>query len=163
MMDHEPNVYAVDLVLNGDRQVVEVPPDERLLHTLRQRFHLFSARYGCGTGHCGACVVLVNDQPVPSCLVLTVRLDKQTVSTVEGLDKDAVMQELNHAFATENAAQCGYCSPGMLLSARALLKRNRQATDEDVREMMMSHMCRCTGYYAPLRAIEKVRDAHAVD
>jgi carbon-monoxide dehydrogenase small subunit len=155
--------YSAVVTVNGHVHRLTVPGHERLLTTLRERLHLFSARYGCGTGHCGACVVLVNEEPVPSCLLLTVRQQKNRIQTLEGLKKDSLLAQLMTSFAEEHAAQCGYCTPGLLLSARHLLKTCPSATESRLREELSSHICRCTGYYAPLRAIAKVRDSYAVD
>ncbi|MCL4318555.1 MAG: 2Fe-2S iron-sulfur cluster-binding protein [Firmicutes bacterium] len=155
--------YLVVMNVNTHHRTLVVPGHERLLTTLRERFHLFSPRYGCGTGHCGACVVLVNGEPVPSCLLLTVRQQNGVIETLEGVEDDAIMTRLMTAFAEEHAAQCGYCSPGLLLSARHLLKSCPNPTQSEIQTELSSHICRCTGYYAPLRAIIKVRDSHAMD
>ncbi|PSR29254.1 MAG: (2Fe-2S)-binding protein [Sulfobacillus thermosulfidooxidans] len=159
----EDELYEVSLVVNNQQHILKVPAEERLLTTLRTRLHIFSARYGCGTGHCGSCVVLVDHEPVPSCLLLTIRQKNRVIQTVEGFEDDLLMNQLIAAFSEEHAAQCGYCTPGLLLSAKYLLERKQELTESDLRAGISSHICRCTGYYAPLRAIAKVRDHHALD
>ncbi|AEJ39546.1 (2Fe-2S)-binding domain protein [Sulfobacillus acidophilus TPY] len=152
----------VRLTVNDIPYDLLVPNDERLLETLRERLHLFSARYGCGSGHCGSCVVWVDHKPVPSCLVLTGRV-KGKVTTLEGLAQDPAMQRLLDAFSEEHAAQCGYCTPGMLMSARHRLEQSNGELDEEAwKDVLEGHVCRCTGYYAPLRALKRVTP-HAVD
>ncbi|MDA8194698.1 MAG: 2Fe-2S iron-sulfur cluster-binding protein [Thermaerobacter sp.] len=154
----------VVVTVNGRLYPLEVSVDERLLDTLRTRLGLYGARYGCGTGHCGACVVVRNDEEtVPSCLVLTARLDGQRVTTYEGYQQDRRLKSLMDAFAEEGAAQCGYCTPGMLVSLRLLLEKEARVTEDVVRTALLSHICRCTGYYAPVRAVMKVVGADAVD
>lgn len=157
-----PTEISVRLTVNRQICDLVVPVEERLLETLRERLHLFSARYGCGSGHCGSCVVWVNDAPVPSCLTLTVRV-KEPVTTMEGLVEDPVMTRLVESFAEEHAAQCGYCTPGMLMSARHRLgNADHPLDDEEWKEILEAHVCRCTGYYAPLRALKRVIH-HAMD
>lgn len=156
------DTQKVRLTVNGIPHDLLVPSDERLLETLRERLHLFSARYGCGSGHCGSCVIWVDDKPVPSCLVLTARV-KGAVTTLEGLAHDPVMQRMLDAFSEEHAAQCGYCTPGMLMSARHRLKQPVDGLDEEAwKDVLEGHVCRCTGYYAPIRALKRVTP-HGVD
>lgn len=150
------HTHRVRLAVNGELKTVTVPAEERLLDTLRTKIGLYGARYGCGTGHCGACVVSqAGVGLVPSCLMLTVRLNGAAITTYEGLETDPLMQDLQVAFVAEGAAQCGYCTPGMLLSLHRVLSLG--PVDENaVRESLVSHLCRCTGHYAPVRAAMKV-------
>ncbi len=150
------HTHRVQLAVNGKLKTVTVPADERLLDTLRTKMDLYGARYGCGTGHCGACVVSQEGVGlVPSCLMLTVRLDGAAITTYEGLETDPLMRDLQDAFVEEGAAQCGYCTPGILLSLHHVLSQD--PVDENVvRESLVSHLCRCTGHYASVRAAMKV-------
>jgi carbon-monoxide dehydrogenase small subunit len=127
-----------------------------LLQMLREELGLTGTKNGCSAGECGACTVLIDGQPVNSCLVLAVEADGHEVTTVEGLADEGGLSPIQQAFVDHNAVQCGFCTPGMLISAHALLKRNPHPTDAETREALVGNLCRCTGY---LRIIRAIRDA----
>lgn len=144
--------HSIKLEINGENYFLEVSSRETLLEVLRDRLGITSPKYGCGKGECGACTVLLNGEPVNSCLVLAVEADKQNVTTVEGLVKDGRMHPLQEVFVEKGAVQCGFCTPGMLLSLAALLKRNPHPGEDVVREAIAGNLCRCTGYAAIVEA-----------
>ncbi|MFP3283616.1 MAG: (2Fe-2S)-binding protein [Nitrososphaeria archaeon] len=147
--------HLVNLRVNGEDMSFYVEPDERLLDTLRGRLGLRSVREGCGTGDCGSCTVLLNGRPVLSCLMLTIQADGSDVLTVEGLSKDGGVHPLQRSFVDEGAVRCGYCTPAMLLSAKALLDGNPDPSDDEIRDAISGVICRCTGYYSVMRAIRR--------
>lgn len=144
------------LKVNGAPREVEVPPLARLLDVLRGPLGLTGTKEGCGEGECGACTVLLDGEPVNSCLVAAGQCEGREVTTVEGLGTPEALSPLQEAFVTDGGAQCGICTPGMLLSAHALLARNRAPSDADVRQAIAGNVCRCTGY---LRIVESVKAA----
>lgn len=124
-----------------------------LLELIRDRLHLTGTKEGCGIGECGACTVLLDGKPVTSCLVLAVEADGAAVETIEGEAKNGELSLLQKAFVETGAVQCGFCTPGMIMSARGLLRRNPNPTDAEIVEAMAGNLCRCTGYEAILRAV----------
>jgi len=142
-------------VLNGRRVDVLAHPMKRLLDVLREECGLTGTKEGCGEGECGACTVLVDGKQVLSCLVLPQQVGTAEVLTVEGLANGPELHPLQTAFAEEGAAQCGYCTPGMLLSAKALLDTHPRPTREQMAEAISGNLCRCTGYTSIYEAIEK--------
>ena len=140
--------------LNGEWVEVDVEPNELLLNVLREKFGLTGAKYGCGIGECGACTVLVDGEPVLSCLTLAVDVDGKDVVTIEGLAKDDELHVLQKAFLEHGAVQCGYCTPGFILTAKRLLEENPDATEEEIKEYIRGNICRCTGYVNIVRAIK---------
>jgi carbon-monoxide dehydrogenase small subunit len=125
-----------------------------LLHMLREELALTGTKNGCEAGECGACTVLVNGEPVNSCLILAAEVDGQEITTIEGLAADGALTPLQEAFIQHNAVQCGFCTPGMLISAHALLQRNPHPTQEEIREAILGNLCRCTGYVRIVQAIQ---------
>jgi carbon-monoxide dehydrogenase small subunit len=123
---------------------------------LREKLALTGAKNGCGAGECGACTVLMDGEPVNSCMVLAVEADGSEIVTVEGLAHDGQLDTLQKAFVEEGSVQCGFCTPGMLISARALLDRNPSPTEQEIREALVGNLCRCTGYTRIVQAIQKV-------
>ena len=146
-------MISVDFTLNGRPCRIEAPAHWTALDLLRDGLALIGTKYGCGEGVCGTCTVLVDGEPVRSCLLLAARLRGRTVLTVEGLDRDGEPDRLQAAFARAGAVQCGFCTPGMLLSARALLASNPSPTESDVREALAGNLCRCTGYTKIIEAV----------
>jgi carbon-monoxide dehydrogenase small subunit len=134
---------------------VEVDAKDLLLLVLREKLGLTGTKEGCGTGECGACTVLVNGEPVNSCLYLAVRADGKSVLTIEGLAQGGQLHPLQQAFIDNAAVQCGFCAPGMLLSAKALLDRNPRPTEREIREGIAGNICRCTGYVKVVKAIQQ--------
>jgi len=149
------------LVVNNEQVEVTVEPTVLLLDLLRDDLGLVGAKQGCGTGDCGACTVLLDGRPVPSCLVLAVDADGSNILTIEGLSQNGRLHPLQQAFIDHWAVQCGFCSPGMILSAVALLNRYPSPTEADVRKAIAGNLCRCTGYAQIVEAIMSVVSAHA--
>jgi carbon-monoxide dehydrogenase small subunit len=146
----------LSIVLNGTPQALKVRPNWTLLRVLREQLGITSVREGCSEGQCGACTVLLNGDPVPSCLLLAGTLEKAEIVTLEGLKTGDRLHPLQEAFHNFGAVQCGFCTPGMILSAKALLDRNPNPSYEDIREAISGNLCRCTGYLKPVEAIYQV-------
>jgi aerobic carbon-monoxide dehydrogenase small subunit len=145
----------ISLTVNGEIHSLSVPDKRTLLQAIRDDLGMTGTKEGCGIGECGACMVLVDGQPVNSCLVLAVEMDGREITTVEGLARDGVLDPLQQAFIDEGAVQCGFCTPGMLMSAKGLLNRNPAPTEEEIRRAIEGNLCRCTGYEPIVRAIRK--------
>src|SRR5689334_16891109 len=145
----------MSLRINGEERDVLAEPHHTLLEVLREELNLTGTKHGCELGECGACTVLVDGVPVLSCLTLPRQLGEAEVLTVEGLANGPELHPLQTAFAEEGAAQCGYCTPGMLLSAKALLDRTGRPTRDEIAQAISGNLCRCTGYTAIYEAIEK--------
>jgi aerobic-type carbon monoxide dehydrogenase small subunit (CoxS/CutS family) len=144
------------LRVNGEAQTVAAEPHHTLLEVLREELQLTGTKHGCELGECGACTVLVDGVPVLSCLTLPGQLDEGAeVTTVEGLATGATLHPLQTAFAEEGAAQCGYCTPGMLMAAKALLDENPRPSRDEIAQAIAGNLCRCTGYTAIFEAIER--------
>ena len=147
----ESRRIAVDV--NGERHEREVEARRLLVHFLRDDLDLTGTHVGCDTGNCGACSVILDGQLVKSCMLLAVQADGARVETVEGLAQDGELTPLQQAFSEHHGLQCGYCTPGMLMSATALLERNPRPTEEDVRIAIQGNICRCTGYVNIVEAV----------
>jgi len=145
----------LSLRVNGETHTVAAEPHHTLLEVLREELGLTGTKHGCELGECGACTVLVDGLPVLSCLTLPIELDGAEIVTVEGLANGPQLHPLQTAFAEEAAAQCGYCTPGILMSAKALLDRTTTPTREEMAQAIAGNLCRCTGYTAIYEAIEK--------
>jgi len=148
------NNIKVTITVNGTRHCLKVGPKERLLDTLRERLHLTGTKEGCGVGECGACTVILDGEAVHSCMVLTAQIDGSEVLTVEGLEVDGRLHPLQEAFIKHHAVQCGFCTPGMLMSAKALLDKNPNPTREEIKTAIEGNLCRCTVYEQIIEAIE---------
>jgi len=144
----------VTITVNGTKHRLIVGPKERLLDTLRERLYLTGTKEGCGVGECGACTVILDGEAVHSCMVLTAQIDGSEVLTVEGLEKEGRLHPLQEAFIKHHAVQCGFCTPGMLMSAKALLDKNPNPTREEIKTAIEGNLCRCTGYEQIIEAIE---------
>ncbi len=144
----------IDAVVNGRNHRLSVVPSHSLLQVLREDLGLTGVKNGCEDGDCGACVVLVNGEPVNSCLVLAVEADGCEVTTIEGLSHDGELSHVQQAFAQVGAVQCGYCTPGMVLATQALLTRNPDPTADEVEAALVGHLCRCTGYVKIVEAVQ---------
>ena len=144
--------------LNGREVEAEVEPNTLLLNLLREQFHLTGAKYGCGIGECGACTVLLDGEPILSCLTLAVEVDGREVTTIEGLAEDGKLHPLQRAFLEEGAVQCGFCTPGMILTAKALLDENPNPSEEEIREYLKGNLCRCTGYVNIVKAVKRAAE-----
>ena len=144
----------VSTTINGDAVEFICDPDEPLLDVLRNRLHLTGAKEGCGTGDCGACSVTVNGRLVCSCLVLGAEVDGAVITTIEGMADGDQLHPLQRAFIDGAAFQCGVCTPGILVAAKALLEKNPDPTDEEVRYWLAGNLCRCTGYDKIIAAVQ---------
>lgn len=143
------------LRVNGESHSVAAEPHHTLLEVLREELQLTGTKHGCELGECGACTVLVDGVPILSCLTLPGQLGDAEVTTVEGLASGATLHPLQTAFAEEGAAQCGYCTPGMLMAAKALLDANPRPSRDEIAQAISGNLCRCTGYTAIYEAVEK--------
>jgi len=143
------------LRVNGERHTVAAEPHHTLLEVLREELQLTGTKHGCELGECGACTVLVDGVPVLSCLTLPAQLGDAEVTTVEGLATGGTLHPLQTAFAEEGAAQCGYCTPGMLMAAKALLDTNARPSRDEIAQAISGNLCRCTGYTAIYEAVER--------
>jgi carbon-monoxide dehydrogenase small subunit len=141
--------------VNDEKVTLQVRPYETLLETLRERLDLTGAKESCGMGACGACTAIVNGIPIRSCLVLTPEVDGASITTVEGLRKDGKLHPLQEAFMEKGAVQCGFCTSGMILTAKALLDRNKRPTKKEIIKTISSNICRCTGYKKIVEAVEE--------
>ena len=146
----------VSFKLNGKDNEVEAPDNRALLDLLRDDLGVKSVKKGCENGECGACTVLLDGAPVTSCLVLAAQVEGRTVTTIDGLEDDPFMVKLRQAFLEDGAIQCGFCTPGMLISSYALLKVNPKPTADEVKKAIEGNLCRCTGY---VKIIEAILDA----
>ena len=140
--------------VNGETRQVAASPTHTLLEVLREELDLTGTKHGCELGHCGACTVLVDGEPVLSCLMLAVEAQGAAITTVEGLASGNTLHPLQQAFAERGAAQCGYCTPGFLVSGAALLAREASPTREEIKEALAGNLCRCTGYTKIIEAVE---------
>jgi len=146
---------AIVLTVNGEDHMLVVEPNELLINVLRSELGLTGAKYGCGTGQCGACTVLVDGEPVLSCITLAVAVDGKEITTIEGVaGADGELDPIQEEFLSENAIQCGFCTPGMILVAKDLLRRNPHPTEDEIRHHIKGNICRCTGYNGIVRAIQ---------
>ncbi|MEA2020952.1 MAG: (2Fe-2S)-binding protein [Candidatus Caldatribacteriota bacterium] len=150
------NKISVTLKVNRKQVILDVKPKERLIDTLRDQLKLTGTKEGCGIGECGACTVILNGEAVHSCLILTGQLEGSEILTVEGLEINGKLDPLQKAFIDCNAVQCGFCTPGMLMSAKALLMHNPHPTREEIKTALEGNLCRCTGYEQIIEAIESV-------
>lgn len=145
----------IHVIVNGNEEHLFVPPNMTLLRLLREKLALTGTKNGCEAGECGACTVLLDGEPVNSCMVLAVEVDGHEVTTVEGLAQDGRLSALQKAFIEHNAVQCGFCTPGMLISSHALLERNPNPSEKEIKEALVGNLCRCTGY---VRIVDAVKD-----
>lgn len=156
--DTPPGVVPIRLTVNGVEKHLEVLPGETLLEVLRGRLRLTGTKRGCEVGECGACTVVLDGRAVNSCLVLAVQADGAEVLTVEGLARGGALHPLQQAFLDHGAVQCGFCTPGLLMSAHALLAENPSPAPDAVRRAIAGNLCRCTGYQAIVDAVLAAAD-----
>ena len=149
-------LYRISMTINREYEQVDVPANMTLLQMLRDKLAITGTKNGCMAGECGACTVMLNGEPVNSCMVLAVECDGAEVLTVEGLAKDHVLDPVQQAIIQHGGVQCGFCTPGVLISARALLDRNPDPKEEEIREALVGNLCRCTGY---IRIVDAVQEA----
>ena len=145
--------HLINLKINGETYKFNIKPNTLLLDLIRDEIGLNGTKRGCDTGECGACTVLMDGKPVNSCLVLAVEADGKNILTIEGLAENGQLHPLQEAFIEEGAVQCGFCTPGMLLSAKALLDANSNPKEEEIKKAIAGNLCRCTGYIKIIKAI----------
>ena len=146
--------HTIRLTVNGASFEQDVESRLLLVHLLRDRLRLTGTHIGCDTTHCGACTVVLDGEPVKSCTVLAVQADGREVKTVEGLEQNGALHPIQEGFIEEHGLQCGYCTPGMLMTAFALLKTNPKPSEPEIREAISGNLCRCTGYVNIVKAIQ---------
>jgi carbon-monoxide dehydrogenase small subunit len=147
-------MHKIRLTVNGVAREAEVESRLLLVHLLREVFRLTGTHIGCDTTHCGACTVLLDGQPVKSCTVLAVQAEGAKLSTVEGLEKDGKLHPVQEGFTEKHGLQCGFCTPGMLMTSCALLERNKSPSELEIREAISGNLCRCTGYLNIVKAVQ---------
>jgi aerobic-type carbon monoxide dehydrogenase small subunit (CoxS/CutS family) len=148
---------TITLTINGLEKTFEIDPGEKLLEVLRREGYM-SVKKGCGTGDCGACAILFNGRSVNSCLVFAAKADGGEILTVEGLATGEILHPVQTAFLAEGAVQCGYCTPGMVMTTVDLLTRNPDPTESEIREALSGNLCRCTGYVKQVRAVQRAAE-----
>ncbi len=152
----DPTLIPLTFHLNRQTITLTTAPNRRLLDLLREDLELTGTKEGCGIGECGACTVLINGKAANACLILAVQIEGAEIITIEGLAQDGKLHPLQQIFLEHGAVQCGFCTPGMLLSAYALLLENPRPTEEEIKEAIAGNICRCTGYKQIIRAVKEV-------
>jgi carbon-monoxide dehydrogenase small subunit len=154
---------TVQMTINGEQHRIEVPPMKRLLDVLREDFHLTGTKEGCGEGECGACAVLMNGELVNSCLVPALQANGAVLCTIEGVSTEGQLHPIQQCFLENGGAQCGICTPGMILATHHLLDKHPTPTLEQIQEGLAGNLCRCTGYMRIFEAVQKAAEAqHAI-
>lgn len=151
-------LHKISCTINGRKRELEINAGETLLEVLRERLHLTGTKQGCGVGECGACTVLVDGTPIDSCLYLGVWADGKDILTIEGVAKNGELSSVQKAFIEEGAVQCGFCTPGFVMSSTAIVASNKNYTVEKIKEDLSGNFCRCTGYQKIIRAVTKALD-----
>jgi carbon-monoxide dehydrogenase small subunit len=146
-------LHNITLTVNDAAETVEVASNTTLLTVLRERIGLTGSKNGCSAGECGACTVLVNDEPINACLILAIEVDGAEIVTAEGVAQNGQLDPLQEALIERGAIQCGFCTPGMLITARALLNRNPRPEENEIKDALRGNLCRCTGYVRIIDAI----------
>ena len=144
----------VKVAINGEKHEAEVEPRLLLVHMIRENLRLTGTHIGCDTSHCGACTVLLDGRPVKSCTMFAVQAHGREITTVEGLEQDGKLHPVQDAFIAEHGLQCGYCTPGMLMTSVAFLKKNPTPSEDDIRRAISGNLCRCTGYVNIVKAVQ---------
>jgi aerobic carbon-monoxide dehydrogenase small subunit len=144
----------VQLSINGDTHEADVEPRLLLVHLIRENLRLTGTHIGCDTTHCGACTVLMDGRPVKSCTVFAVQANGRQLMTVEGLEQNGTLHPLQESFMSEHGLQCGYCTPGMLMTGYAFLQTNTKPSEDDIRAAISGNLCRCTGYVNIVKAVQ---------
>lgn len=153
--------HEIQVKINGALKSAMVESRLLLVHFLRETLSMTGTHIGCDTTHCGACTVLIDGEPVKSCTVLAVQADGKSVTTVEGLEQGGKLHPIQNGFWQEHGLQCGYCTPGMLMTTSALLERNPSPSEEEIREAISGNLCRCTGYVNIIKSVQHAAAAMA--
>ena len=146
--------HKISVTVNGAAQEAEVESRLLLVHLLRETFRMTGTHVGCDTSHCGACTVILDGNPVKSCTLLAVQADGAKIITVEGLEQGGKLHPVQEGFTEKHGLQCGFCTPGMMLSSVALLERNKNPSEQEIREAIAGNLCRCTGYVNIIKAVQ---------
>jgi len=152
-VDSGLQAVLLNCTVNGEKVCAYIDPTMTILNFLRKELKLFGTKEGCGEGECGACTIIMNGSAVNSCIILALEAENASILTIEGLNKNGKMSILQQEFISHDALQCGFCTPGMLMSARALLDRNPDPSEKEIKEAIAGNFCRCTGYYPIIKAI----------
>ncbi|WP_432666337.1 (2Fe-2S)-binding protein [Wukongibacter baidiensis] len=153
----------IDFNVNNKDYSIDIEPSLRLLDVLRDVLGLTGVKEGCGEGECGACTIIMNGKAVHSCLILASQISGKEIITIEGLEQDGELDILQKKFVEHGAVQCGFCTPGMIMSAKALLMENPDPTDEEIRRALEGNLCRCTGYSKIIEAVKDAADSTNID
>lgn len=153
-MNYKVEKIPIEFSINGQKRKISVKPNDLLINVIRDDLYLTGTKYGCGIGECGACTVFLDKETVLSCLTLAAAVDGKEITTIEGLAKGNKLHPMQIAFLKNAAVQCGFCTPGMILTAIALLKENPSPTEEEIKDYMRGNICRCTGYVQIVKAIK---------
>ena len=151
----------LSLRVNDEVREVAIEPNRTLLDVIRDDFGLTGTKQGCGSGECGACTVLLDGEPVNACMVLALQANHRSVITIEGLSKEGALHPIQEAFIRHGAIQCGFCTPGMILSTKAFLDRNPHPKESEIRESLIGNLCRCTGYQKIVEAVGSLASSKA--
>ena len=154
-------LHNISMTINHDTEQIVVPSNMTLMQALRERLALTGTKNGCSAGECGACTVLMNGEPVNSCMVLAAECDGADILTIEGLAQDKQLDPIQEAILDAGGVQCGFCTPGILISSRALLNRNPNPDDREIAEALVGNLCRCTGYARIIRAVREAAKVSA--
>ena len=154
--------HNINVTINEIPEQVTVPSNTTLMQMLRESLALTGTKNGCSAGECGACTVLLNGEPVNSCMVLAVECDGAKIVTVEGLSDDKQLDPIQEAIIQAGGVQCGFCTPGILISSRALLDRNPHPSEDEIQEALVGNLCRCTGYVRIIESVKKAAEKQAV-
>jgi aerobic-type carbon monoxide dehydrogenase small subunit (CoxS/CutS family) len=144
----------INLIVNGHRKGIDVEPNTLLINVLRNDLMLTGTKYGCGIGECGACTVLLDEESILACMTLALDVDGRRIDTIEGLNDGDRLHPIQEAYLDEGAVQCGFCTPGFIMSTKALLSENIQPNEQQIREYLKGNMCRCTGYVNIVKAVK---------
>ena len=150
----KPTTIKVRVRVNGEQREAEVEPRLLLVHFIRETLSLTGTHIGCDTSHCGACTVILDGKPIKSCTMFAVQADGREVMTVEGLEQNGKLHPIQEGFTQEHGLQCGFCTPGMMLTGYAFLRRNPDASEEEIRRAISGNLCRCTGYVNIVKAFQ---------